>query len=87
MRSAQSATRSGVSDRVPAWSAVEEEVSGATAGATRVLADGDRASMIVSGDGRDTGVPLLGLDTAILTTVDPCGAVGEGEEAALVILM
>ena len=56
---------------------VGEEVPGAATGATRVLADGGRASVIVSGDGWDTGVPLLGLGTAILTTVDPCGAMGE----------
>ena len=71
----------------PAWSAVGEEVPGAAADAARVLADGGRAPVIVSGGGRDTGVPLLGLGTAMLTTVDPWGAVGEWEEAALVILM
>ena len=35
----------------------------------------------------EKGVPLLGLGTTMLTTVDPWGAVGEWEEAALVILM
>ena len=87
MRSAQSATGSGVGDGVPAWSAVVDEAPGVDADATRVLADGGRTPLIVSGGGRDTGVPLLGLGTAMLTTVDPWGAVGEWEEAALVILM
>ena len=77
MRSVQSATGSGVGDRVPAWSAVGEEAPGAAASAARVLADKGRAPVIVSGGGLDTGVPLLGLGTAMLTTVDPCGAVGE----------
>ena len=53
----------------------------------RVLVDGGRAPVIVSGDGRDTAVLLLGLVTAILTTVDPCGAVGGWEEAVVVIWM
>ena len=85
MRSAQSATGSGVGDGIPAWTAVGEEVSGAAASAARVLADGGRALVILSWGGQDTGVPLLGLGTAMLTTVDPWGAVGEWEEAALVI--
>ena len=42
MRSAQSATGSGVGDGIPAWSAVGEEAPGAAAGAERVLADGGR---------------------------------------------
>ena len=87
MRSAQSATGSRIGDGIPAWSAVGEEAPGAATGAARVLADGGRASVIVFGGGRDTGVPLLGLDTAMLTTVDQWGAVGEWEEAALVMLM
>ena len=77
MRSAQSATGSGVGDRVPAWSAVGEGVPGAAASAARVLADRGCALVIASRDGLDIRVPLLGLGTAILTTVDPCGVVGE----------
>ena len=66
MRSAQSAAGSGVGDEGPS----------AAAGVAHVLMDGGRAPVTVSGDGRDSGVLLLGLGTAILTVLDPCGAVG-----------
>ena len=76
MRSAQSATGSGVSDGIPAWPAVGEEVPGAATDAARVLADEGHSPVIMFGGGRDTWVSLLGLGTAMLTTVDPWGAVG-----------
>ena len=87
MRSAQSAAGSGVNDADPGWSGAGEEGPGAAAGATWVLMDGGHAPVIVSMDGRDTWMPLLGLGTAILTTVDPCGTEGTWEGAAVVIWM
>ena len=53
----------------------------------RALVDGGCSPVTVSGSGCETGVLLLGLGMAILTTVDPCGVMGECGGAALVIKM